>query len=165
MSGAWLWATAAWTRPGVEAICLDLQNRHGQCPPLLLWRLWAVDAGRSVTPQASDIAVRTTLTWHQTVVTPLRAARRGLAESSGLIDDAGRLALRGQTRAAELAAERLLIEALEGLASAPSDEPSDAAAALRAIAAAWGGQAPAGRLDDLIRAVAGEATGPRLPPP
>jgi uncharacterized protein (TIGR02444 family) len=155
LSDAWTWSSSAWTRPGVEAICLDLQNRYGQCPPLLLWRLWTLQTGRPVTAEALNTAVTVTRAWNATTVDPLRAARRGLATTTVGIDDDGRLALRAQVRVAELAAERLLIGALERLAPEGADQAGSAADALLELAAAWGADAPIERLQDLVLAADG----------
>ena len=155
MSDAWSWALAAWSRPGVEAVCLDLQNRHGQCPPLLLWRLWALEAGRSVPDDVPASASRLTRSWHDMVVDPLRAARRALATANDGVDDVGRLALRGKVRIAELAAERLLIDALESLVGDLVGAQEPAVDALLALTAAWGAVPPVDRLVALIDAVAG----------
>ena len=155
MSDAWRWAFAAWSRPGVEALCLELQNHHGQCPPLLLWRLWALETRRPVSAAALEAAARTTRQWHVQVVEPLRAARRALAAAIDGVEDAGRLVLRDRIRGAELAAERLLIETLDAMADAPAvagapgPHPTEA---LIAVAAAWGESVPADRLAALAAA-------------
>ncbi|MDQ2764065.1 MAG: DUF2390 domain-containing protein, partial [Pseudomonadota bacterium] len=45
----WAWAVASYARPGVESACRGLQEKDGQCVPLLLWRLWTLEARRLVT--------------------------------------------------------------------------------------------------------------------
>lgn len=157
MSDAWTWASAAWTRPGVEAICLELQDRHGQCPPLLLWRLWALSARRPVADEALAAAATITKTWNSTAVDPLRSARRGLASATAGVEDEGRLALRAEVRGAELTAERLLMTALERLAPEGANAAGPAVDALLDVAAAWGAAAPAERLKALILATGGAA--------
>lgn len=100
-----------------------------------------------------------TRAWTEAVVEPLRAARRHLATSPVGFDDGGRLALRAQVRGAELAAERLLVDALDGLTDAAVDGTADGAIDLRraveallAATAAWGDPAPVERLEALARA-------------
>jgi len=67
-------------------------------------------------------------------------------------DDGAREGLREDVKAAELRAERVLMEALESL-SGPA-EAVDVPAALRRAAMAWSGAAPAAALDRLAKALA-----------
>ena len=152
----WDFAVALYARPGVEAACLTLQDDHGQCVDLLLWRLWAL--GRRI--GAGDLARAATLArdWEGAVTAPLRAARRALAAPAAGIADSARLVLRGQVKAAELAAERLLLEALEAATPRDPAPPVDVTAALAALAAAWGASAPDAVFADLA-AAAGSVTG------
>lgn len=129
--GLWDWALSAYARPNVAAVCLALQDGHGQNVPLLLAAAWAAAEGRTLD---LDRAVALTRAWEADVVAPLRAARRGLKISRNPIPDTGREALRETVKAVELEAERLLLRALESLAW-PGDlapvEPALAAAAAR----------------------------------
>lgn len=109
----WDWALAAYARPGVAGACQSLQDDHGQNVPLLLAAAWAAAEGRAFDP---DRASSLTAVWDDRAVTALRAARRGLKAQMSGIDDAGREALRSAVKAAELSAERLLLEGLENLA-------------------------------------------------
>ena len=130
--GLWDWALGAYARPKVAAVCLALQDGHGQNVPLLLAAAWAAAEGHTLD---LDRAVALTSAWEADVVAPLRAARRGLKISRSAIPDTGREALRETVKAVELEAERLLLRALESLAW-----PGDAAPvepALTAAAARW----------------------------
>jgi uncharacterized protein (TIGR02444 family) len=135
----WDYARAAWGRPGVEAACLALQDTHGQCIPLLLWRAWAASEGRP----AGDLAgvIDLARTWEDEVIASLRGARRRLA---------GESAVRERVRAAELAAERRLLELLETETPAPNAARDDLGHALTTLARAWNGAA----MEDEIAALA-----------
>src|SRR6185295_9424136 len=81
MSGSvrlWDFALAAYARPGAEAACLALQDEHGQCVPLLLWRLWTVAEGRDVDAALEVSAAAAAPAWDAAAVAPLRKLRRGL---------------------------------------------------------------------------------------
>ncbi|HEY3950239.1 TIGR02444 family protein [Phenylobacterium sp.] len=142
--GLWDWTLEAYARPGAPEACLALQDDHGQNTPLLLWAVWAEtdDAGRLA--RAADLARR----WDGVAVTPLRAVRRALKPTFEGVADEAREGLREDVKAAELRAERVLLETLEALGGAPGGTP--ALAALRAASRAWGAPAP----DDALAALA-----------
>jgi uncharacterized protein (TIGR02444 family) len=155
---AWDFVVERHAEPGVEAACLALQDRHGQCVSLLLWRAWAEAEAIAAPPPLIEAAVQAARAWDAEVVRPLRAIRRRLKAPLPAIADASREGLRQGVLAQELSAERALIEALEGLACAwpaPSAAAAGAAdgalGALRVTAIAWGRGAP----DDLLAKVAG----------
>ena len=149
----WSWAVPAYGRPGVAAAALALQDDHGQCVPLLLWAAFA----RPAHPELIARAVSLARTWEDAAILPLRAARRGLkSDLPGPPADA-REALRTQVKAAELESERLLLSALAGLEGGGQ---ASLEAALRAVAAAWGGAADARALDQLSRALSGPLPDP-----
>jgi len=130
MSDFWDWAVAAYNRPGVADLCLDLQDRYGQNVPLLLWAVWR---GGDV-PAAIALARQ----WEDEVVGPLRGVRRRLKGR------AGAEFLREQVKVVELEAERALMTELEHLAGAVADDE-----ALETAAERWGGSPPAERLAQL----------------
>lgn len=127
----WDWAVSAYDRPPAAAACLALQDNHGQNVSLLLWALWARpdDATAKRGAQAAK-------EWDRTVLAPLRGVRRALKGS-----EAGET-LREDVKAAELKAERLLLEALEPLTSPSEREPIEA---LVSASTAWGAGASAPR--------------------
>jgi len=147
----WDWAAEAYAQPGVEALCLALQDEHGQCVSYLLWAIWAARTGRSLDAARLAQAVGLARDWETKVTHPLRQARRALkAPRPGLAPE-GRAAPREQVKAQDLAAERLLLEALEALAPAPEGPPRDPTSALAEAGAAWG-PAPKALIEGLSRA-------------
>jgi uncharacterized protein (TIGR02444 family) len=150
---AWDFAEAHWRRPGVMACCLELQEVHGQCVALLLWRLWTLAEAREPNPETLATAVAAAREWEAAVARPLRAVRERLQSAPlGLVADTGRLALRDQILAAELAAEHTLLDALDGLAplaAHPSTAAPDLLPALIDLAMAWRWPAPTALLTRL----------------
>jgi uncharacterized protein (TIGR02444 family) len=157
LTSAWAFAVAAWGRPGVEAICLDLQNIHGQLPVLLLWRLWTLEANRPVAPESLAAAIETAHDWEAEILGPLRVLRRGLAASGAPIPDQARATVRRRVLDAELEAEHALIDALEAFgAPAKTSAGRTAASRLEAmleLAGAWRSPAPSVALARLIEAL------------
>jgi uncharacterized protein (TIGR02444 family) len=127
-SHAWDWAVAVYARPGVEDALLDLQDRFGQCVPLLLTAAWAAAEGRVFDAESLEAAADAARVYEGTIVGPLRAIRRTLKAPVPDLDDPARLAIREQVKALELDAERRLIGALEALA--PAAGPSGPAPGL-----------------------------------
>ena len=148
MSGTlWDWTLSVYARPGVPEATLALQDEHGISTALLLWAVWA-----DPDPETLANGVQTTVAWDETVLWPLRNVRRTLKSPRAPFDDVAREGLREDVKAAELRAERVLMEALESLAG-PA-ETVDPPAALRRAAMAWSGAAPAAALDRLAKALA-----------
>ncbi len=147
----WDYAVSRYTRPEVAAACLALQDDDGQCVPLLLWRAWAI--GRELDGEILAGAVRAARSWDLAVVSPLRAVRRALRTPHPPVADEARLAVRDAVRAAELSAERRLLETLETMTPSGEARPMDLETALAELAAAWGAPAPADRLARLAAAV------------
>ena len=44
----WDWAVEAYGRPGVDGLCIEAQDQHGQSVPYLLWAAWLDAEGRRV---------------------------------------------------------------------------------------------------------------------
>lgn len=133
----WEWALDAYARPGVPEACLELQDRHGQNTCLLLWAVWAETADPSLLARAAEVAAR----WDQTALLPLRRARRALKPPCPPVDDGAREGLREDVKAAELRAERLLLETLGDL-SGDTKGGTPALQALKAASKSWGPPAP-----------------------
>jgi len=150
---AWEFAVAAWRRPDVEALCLELQSIHGQSPPLLLWGLWLVSQGRTPALAVSEKAVDLARDWERQVVEPLRDVRDRLKAPDGPGPPAARLLLRQSVLKVELEAERLLLESLESLETTPTPAPRDPLTALLDLAQAWRSPAPRTLLAKLVLAV------------
>ena len=153
----WDWALEVHARPGVGVACLTLQDDHGQCVSLLLWRAWTVAEARPVASPLLEAAIADARVWEGQVTAPLRSARRAM-KTLTIVDDAQRVALRARVQAAELDAERLLLEALEARTPAATDAREDLAAALEAAATAWNGKA--GVVGPLVEAL-GSSPSPR----
>jgi uncharacterized protein (TIGR02444 family) len=145
--GLWDWVLAAYARPGVPEATLALQDEHGLNTSLLLWAAWA-DPER----EALENGVQVTVGWDETVLWPLRNVRRVLKTPRAPFPDAAREGLREDVKAAELRAERVLVEALEALAGKAA--APDVAGALTRTAMAWSGAAPKEALDRLAKALA-----------
>lgn len=147
----WDWAVAAYARPGVAEACLALQDEDGQSVPLLLWAAWR----GGVEAEDVEAAVDTARSWHQTAIDPIRAVRRTLKKPVSDMEDGPRLTLREQVKAVELAAEKGLLEALEGVAGPPPRPVAEPLPAMVAAARLWSDRTPrqalitlAGRLAD-----------------
>lgn len=134
---AWTFALDVYRRPGVDAACLDLQDRRGADVVLLIVALWAgAVCAHALTRDEAARLEAAARPWREDVVRPLRAVRRRLKEGPAPAPSAASEALRGRVKEAELAAERLQLEhlaALTGLAPAPGRSAEAAARNLRLL--------------------------------
>jgi uncharacterized protein (TIGR02444 family) len=144
----WDWSLKAYGREGVADACLTLQDEHGQNTSLLLWAVWAETSDSHRLARAADVARR----WERLAIAPLRAVRRTLKPAFSGVSDTGREGLREDVKAAELRAERVLLEALEDLGGHRGGAP--ALAALEAASAAWAGGAENRAPDTALAALA-----------
>jgi uncharacterized protein (TIGR02444 family) len=135
--GFWSWALQVYARPGVSAACLELQDQHGQSVPYLLWAAWAALDGRALDTGTLTAAADLAMRWDASAVAPLRAARRRLKPDMMGIPEDVRDTLRGEVKALELKAERILMAQLEMLAPPAAASPSPPGVALAAAAEAW----------------------------
>jgi uncharacterized protein (TIGR02444 family) len=145
----WDWAVAAYAKAGVGETCLELQDGHGQNVPYLLWSAWAAGEGRALDADTLEAGVDTARAWDDAAVQPLRVVRRRLKAPIPDMGDAARLALREQVKAAELAAERSLLEELETLAPEPAGPARPPVPALVEAAKAWARVVPRAHLERL----------------
>lgn len=145
----WDWAVAAYARPGVSETCLLLQDTHAQNVPLLLWAAWTAAEGRAADEETLEAAIDTVRAWDGAAVSPLRAIRRTLKGPIPDMTDAAREALREQIKAAELAAERALLEDLEALSPPAAGGSRPYAPALVAASKAWSRVTPRSDLEAL----------------
>lgn len=143
--GLWDWTLRTYERPGVPEACLKLQDSYLINTSYLLWVAWA-DPDQAALLAGLSMSVN----WDQ-IVWPLRNARRDLKAPHPGIDDEARLALREDVKAAELRAERLLMESLARVAG-PAPGPVDLTVALTRAAEAWRNQ-PAPQ-EDVVALVA-----------
>lgn len=145
----WDWAVAAYAREGVEAACLGLQDGYDQNIPYLLWAAWAAATGRALDTKTLEAGAETAKVWDGAAIEPLRAIRRRLKKPIPDMGDAARESLRAQVKAAELSAERLLLEDLETLAPEGKTQALPLATALVAAAKAWSSVTPRAHLEAL----------------
>jgi uncharacterized protein (TIGR02444 family) len=141
--GLWDWTLEAYAEPGVPEACLVLQDEHGQMTSFLLWAVWAETTDAALLARAADVARR----WDSLALSPIRAVRRALKPAFDGVPDGAREGLREDVKAAELRAERALMEALEAVTPGQGGRP--ALQALKAASAAWGTPAPDGALAQL----------------
>jgi uncharacterized protein (TIGR02444 family) len=120
MGSLWAFATAFYTRPGVEPALLSLQDQEGLDVPVLIALLHAGRQGAVFAEGPLRAMLDTAKTWHSRAIGPLRMARRALKAPAGATYDPEQEALRRQVKAAELAAEHLLLDRLERLLPPPS---------------------------------------------
>jgi uncharacterized protein (TIGR02444 family) len=133
----WDWTLQAYGQAGVPEACLRLQDEFGQNTSLLLWAVWAETTDPAVLGRAADIARR----WEALALAPIRTVRRALKPGFEGVADGPREDLREDVKAAELRAERILMESLEPLGG--EARGAHALAALEAASKAWaacGGQ-------------------------
>jgi uncharacterized protein (TIGR02444 family) len=137
----WDWTLEAYSRPGVPEAALVLQDEHGQNTSFLLWAVWAGGPEPRTLVRAAEL----TRNWEDQVLGPLRSARRNLKAEAPGVDAVAREGLRSDVKAAELRAERLLLESLEAL-TGPHRGGEAAPVALRRAAVAWGAVVPGAAL-------------------
>jgi uncharacterized protein (TIGR02444 family) len=149
----WDWAVAAYARPGVPELCLDLQDGHEQNVPLLLFAAWTAATGRDLSQDALEEACDIAVAWERNVVKPLRVVRRALKGRIPDMADPEREAVRDEIKAVELSAERRLLQALESIVGDGADRSAERGAAIAprliATAKAWDRVVPRGALERL----------------
>ena len=139
----WDWAGEAYARSGVEPLCLELQDDHLQSVPYLLWAAWAAATGRVLTDQQLHTAAEVAKALDEDVIGHLRAARRALRPPEAGADTRGFPQLRQQVKAAELGAERMLMESLELTAPPRTRQPQPVEPTLVRATLAFGRVVPA----------------------
>lgn len=85
-SAFWTFSADLYDRPGVEAACLALQDRHDLNVNLLLWALWLADCGVALDPPALARAEAAVTSWQAEVIDPLRSVRRQLRHRVEAVD-------------------------------------------------------------------------------
>jgi uncharacterized protein (TIGR02444 family) len=153
----WERASRAYESAEVERLCLVLQDDHGQCVSYLLWAIWAGEQGRPVDADLAARAAELARDWDESVLKPLRAVRRRLKTPVAGISDSAREASRERLKDEEIAAERLLLDALEAMTPAAGRQSGELAGldltgALRIAQGAWATAAPDRTLTELAEA-------------
>jgi uncharacterized protein (TIGR02444 family) len=106
-------AEALYARPGVEAACLDLQDRRSFDVALLLHACWLGARSLSLSAEQAAALVLATQPWRFEVVRPLRLLRRRMKVGHEGMPRQMSDPVRDQVKLAELAAERALLSVLE----------------------------------------------------
>lgn len=145
----WEWAVKAYARPEVEETCLELQDGFDQNIPYLLWAAWAASEGRRLDAETLEAGADASRAWDGAAIEPLRSLRRTLKKPIPDLEDDGREAVRAQVKAAELEAERRLLEQLEALAPRGSGAPGPVSGGLIEAARAWSRTVPRAVLEQL----------------
>jgi uncharacterized protein (TIGR02444 family) len=160
----WERASRAYGATEVERLCLELQDAHGQCVSHLLWALWAGEQGRALDAGLAERASTLARDWETNVLRPLRGVRRRLKSSVAGVSDAARQASRERLKAEEIAAERLLLDALEAMTPIAGARSGDLSGALKVACAAWLQPAPPALLGALADAFSTTAFVGRIGP-
>lgn len=137
---------AIYDRPGVKALCLKLQDEHGQCVSYLLWAGWAARQGRFVAPAGLADCARLARWWDWVALKPQRRMFRPVRAILARIGAPADLALQ-----LLLAPERLLLHALDARSPAVGVNVT-VPEALACAVKAWPGSAPAELLAELASA-------------
>lgn len=139
----WGWCVAAYGYEDVAALCLELQDTHGQCVPLILAGFGLHGAFDDDVLEALNDTARS---WHETAIAPLRVIRRRLKNPVSDMDDGLREALRQNIKTMELEAEKSLLrdlyelsQPLENKNNSKSMPPLERAVRL---CKGWNGQVP-----------------------
>jgi uncharacterized protein (TIGR02444 family) len=139
----WDYSVALYGRPGVEAACLELQQRHRIDVNLVLLCLWLAERGTALDGEALARLCHAADRWQLEVVRPLRTLRRRLkarladAEPNSVAGDWPGLAasVRERAIALEIDAEHLeqvhLGRVAAGLPATAASGPALAGANLR----------------------------------
>jgi uncharacterized protein (TIGR02444 family) len=152
-SSLWDWAFVRYSREGVQPLCLHLQNDLGQNVPLLLWAVWAAQGGWTGDEDTVEAACDLARAWDDLAVRPLRIVRMAMKKPHAELDDQAREQVRDQVKAAELMAEKALLNGLEALEWSSPGAPGRAPAVVDTVARvakAWSGQAPRSALAQLV---------------
>lgn len=125
----WEFSLDFYGREGVAAACIALQDAHGADVDVVLFALWCASRGCRLDATGLAAVDAAVASWRQSVVQPVRQARRALKPApSHPFDPSDAAALRERLLSAEIEAERLQQGAMEALAPAPGTaDPGQAA--------------------------------------
>lgn len=111
----WDFSLQLYRQPGVEALCLKLQDGWGADVNILLWLRWLEQEGLTINSTRLKLAQAYIAPWRTEIVEPLRRMRQHIKRHYGTLDpsiEASRQAI----KAAELQAEQAVQARLEKLA-------------------------------------------------
>lgn len=120
MQDLWTFAVACYAQPGIESLCLELQDA-GTDVCLLLCGAWLEQRRIGCDARRLDDLQTIALHWQRQVVTPLREVRR--AWKAAAQEDAELAELRQAIKTLELDAERVLLDRLEQKTQSWQAEP------------------------------------------
>lgn len=130
----WDFLLAVYARPGVQAACLEVQDRTGADIVLLLVWAWHLRPDRApLGPQTLSAVQSLVFDWRQRAILPLRRLRVDLRTAGATMPDAARATLRERVKALELGAERTQTAMIAAWLSAHPPAPGDAEAGLALI--------------------------------
>ena len=129
----WDFSVKIYQHAKVERACLELQDKHDLNVVMLLYCIWVGIFRGEFEDDIYAKASTFSLSWNNGVVTPLREVRRWMKGSQDEQMISG-TSLREQIKAAELAAEHLQMNTLEGLYSGTKEMPFGAEEQLLASA-------------------------------
>ena len=119
----WDFSLSVYARPGVQAACLALQERHTLDVNILLFCLWSAAAGRAPLTDAEMCRLLTRAgEWHEAVVRPLRGVRRRMKHDTPGVQQDLLLAVRRALVAVEIDCEH--IEQLVIVCAAGEEQPA-----------------------------------------
>lgn len=129
---AWDFVTRLYAAPGVAPACLDLQERHGIDVTFMLFCLWRGSVSARPIGEHMPALADCAREWRETVVLPLRAARRRLKAEADASSRPEARALYRNVLAAEIDCEHaeLLILAERADALCGAMESGDPAAVM-----------------------------------
>lgn len=110
----WDFALALYAEPDVADYCLQMQDEQGMEVNLLLFAAWLGVRGVALTDKRLEQAIAVGRSWGESVITPLRQARRWIKTEA--VDKAGWQSCREAIKAAELEAEKVALNQLQSLA-------------------------------------------------
>ncbi len=111
----WHWAGATYRRDAVKTACLALQDAHGVDVDVVLWICWLSARGLRPTEPALVDAAALSRALENTVMQPLRAARRAMAQAPPELSAADVSQFRARALELELDIERAEMTALTRL--------------------------------------------------
>jgi uncharacterized protein (TIGR02444 family) len=113
----WDFAVATYRCDGVAPACLDLQDICGVDVPLFLCAGFAVVQGKRFDKVALNELQQIAEPWQRDIVAALRAIRRQLKSGPHPAPNASSDSLRASVKAAELAAEKIQLDAMQSAAT------------------------------------------------
>lgn len=131
--GLWPYTLDLYARPGVQDAVIALQESQGADVNVLFYCVWCAATGRGSLDAGSFDRVESRIArWRREVTKPLRRLRTRIKTDPTLLALEGAADARKRILEAEIESERIAQIAIESTAGQPSDEGSDAPAAIAA---------------------------------